>query len=127
MIRATLGLAPATDAELEMLDILTRGGKRRAGLRSASSDRLDTSSAPSPIFRLYGKCSNLCSRFQWLLVLAAKSDLSIRRTADSPVKGPVSLEQTRQALMKVLLRRHFSFSSAAQVPVLLISELIRLS
>ena len=28
VVRATLELPPATDAELEMLDILTRGGRR---------------------------------------------------------------------------------------------------
>jgi hypothetical protein len=42
-------------------------------------------------------------------------NLDWNHTSDTPAKGPVSLEETRQKVMKVLLRRHFSFSSVAQV------------
>jgi hypothetical protein len=52
--------------------------------------------------------------------VACRADF-MTATADTP-GGPVSLEETRQRVMKVLLRRHFSFSSVAQVHKMLLGE-----
>jgi hypothetical protein len=48
----------------------------------------------------------------WLLNQDAYIMITI---ADTPANGPVSLEEMKLRVMKVLLRRHFSFSSVAQV------------